>query len=246
MMAGIRIASWQTDTDGYITIRKTETGPHPNTILRLNYPGFEKIIVSPEQLAVNDTLVLMAQPNPVQLEEICITAYILPMLEKPQRFRIKRRVSHSPEKSPAYSPSQCMAYETLQKGLWLQKDTLARNCLLALDTVSRNIQKGSYGNGLAGVIHSYFITNISYPDQAREFMMEERVYLDFELDEKGDATYIKVLKGDHIDLVLEAANALARMPRLNLRSFVLEYQNEYPPRIPKSLHFVLPVRFILK
>lgn len=246
MVAGIRIASWQTDADGYITIRKTETGNLPSAILRLNYPGFEKITLSPEQLPLNDTLVLLVQPKPVQLEEISITAYILPVLEKPQKFRIKCRASRSPQKSPVYSPSQCIAYEALQQGLWLQKDTLARNCLLALDTVNKDIRKGSYGNGLAGAIQRYFITNLSYPDQARDFAMEERICLGFELDEKGRVNYIKVMKGDHIDLVLEAANALARMPRLNLRDFVLEYQNEYPPRIPKQVRFILPVKFILK
>lgn len=246
--SGIRIASWQADVDGYIKISKKETGRSPHTELLLQYPGFEKLKFELQQLPVNNTLVVTVQSKPAEFDEICITAYRVPLIEKPQKFRMKRHRT-SPEAEevfPVYSASQCIAYEALQQGLWLHKDTLARNCLLAWDTLNRNMNKGTSGYGFEGLIRRYFITNISYPRQAQDFMMEEKVYLSFELDEKGNVSYIKVLKGKHIDLVLEAANALARMPRLNLKAVFSEYQDSYPPQIPKQVRLILPVKFILQ
>ena len=55
------------------------------------------------------------------------------------------------------------------------------------------------------------MNNIGYPAQARDFLMEETVYMCFEFGEKGDVNYLQVMRGTHVDLVLEVANALAWM-----------------------------------
>jgi hypothetical protein len=76
--------------------------------------------------------------------------------------------------------------------------------------------------------------------------MDEKIYLSFEFDDKGSIQYIKLMKGNSVDLVLEAANALARMPRLNLRNEYSDYYEPYPPKKLRPVRFILPVKFILQ
>ena len=54
------------------------------------------------------------------------------------------------------------------------------------------------------------------------------------------------MKGKHVDLVLEVANALARMPHLNLRDVFPDYGESYPPKRLKPARMLLPVKFIVR
>lgn len=244
--SGVLVASWETGLDGYITIKRKEIRQYPKALITLDYPGYGKVTFKADTLFTNDTVIILAKPQTVGFNEIQIISYKVPMIDRDDEpwYRRLKREKKKPEKFPVYSPQQCIAYEALQKGVWLNKDTLTRKLILAYDTVNKHY-KPVKGYGPATTLQHYFKCNITYPKQALEFLMEEKVYLSFELDEKGSVQYIKVLKGNSVDLVLEAANALTKLPRLNLRNEYSDYYEPYPPKNLK-VRFTLPVKFILK
>jgi hypothetical protein len=100
--------------------------------------------------------------------------------------------------------------------------TTMRNLIFAYDRVNRH-HKPEMGYSPATLFQCYFAYNISYPKQAIEFLTGEGIYLSLELDDEGVVNDIKLLKSNSIDLVLESANALARLPRLNLRNKFFDY-----------------------
>lgn len=245
--SGVVIASWEADAAGYIRINQNQIRRDPHALISLQYPGFAHRAFKADTLTASDTILLTIKPQPVMLDAIMITAYKVPMIEKTRRARHRRHKppEETPEAFPVYSPEYCQAYEALQKGLWLSKDSASRRSILAWDSLSIN-DKDMGGSGMALMLRHYFMQAISYPRQARDFLMEETVYLCFEFGEKGEVNYLQVMRGKHVDLVLEAANALARVPRLNLKDVFSDYGESYPPKRLKPVRMLLPVKFILR
>lgn len=250
--SGIMVASWETNADGYTGISRKEISRYAHVLITVRYPGFENLSFKADTLALNDTLTIAMKPKLQELEEIQIVAYTVPQVEKEQP--VLRYGRHkAPEKTtenvsvnfPRYTPRQCIAYEALQQGVWLAGDTAAWNGILAWDTLNGNYTREKDAS-LAREIMHYFQANITYPDQARDFCMQEKVYVWFELDAKGSVHYIRVAKGNHIDLVLEVANALARMPRVALTFFFPDVAKAGQRKPLRPLCFCLPVKFILK
>lgn len=244
--SGVVIASWETDPEGYIRINQNQIRCDPHALISLQYPGFDYRAFNADTLLANDTIVLAIKPQPVMLDAIMIIAYKVPLIEKETKghFRRHKKSEELPEVFPVYSPESCLAYEALQKGLYLNKDSTGRRRILSWDTA--NINYEDKGAGLLQMFQRYLMHNINYPQQARDFLMEETVYICFEFGEKGEISYLQVMKGKHVDLVLEVANALARMPRINLRDAFSDYGESYPPKRLKPARMLLPVKFILR
>lgn len=237
--AGIQVASWQTDAGGYIRVSLKEIHLHPGALMTIDYPGFGKEAFRADTLPTRDTIIIRLKPKRSELDEIIVTAYRQPLLYKKPGYWQRKRFAKKPDPQPVHSVKQCLAHEALQKGLWLKKDTMTQNVILAWDSLRSHYK---YWSGeLYEMLHRYLSVNINYPRQAQQFFMEETVYLCFECDEKGSLQYLQVIQGKHTDLVLEVANALARMPRFG----VLHHQNTRPPA-PKPERFFLPVKFVLK
>lgn len=236
---GTHIASWKTDGDGYIRVSRKEIQLHPRALMTIDYPGFEKEAFKADTLPARDTTIISLKPKRSELDEIIVTAYRQPLLYKKLGYWQRKRFAKKPDPQPVHSVKQCLAHEALQKGLWLKKDTMTQNVILAWDSLRSNYKY--WGEGVYEMLHRYLSVNINYPRQAQHFFMEETVYLCFEFDEKGSLQYLQVIQGKHTDLVLEVANALARMPRLG----ILRHQNAYQPA-PKPERFFLSVKFVLK
>lgn len=246
---GIVIASWEADLEGYIRINQNQIRRDPHALISLQYPGFAYRAFKADTLLANDTIIFAIKPQPVMLDAISITAYKVPMIEEPKQVRNRRRgrskqPEEAPEAFPVYSTEYCLAYEALQKGLWLNKDSTARRSILAWDTL--NFSYKDKGTGLYQMFQRYLMNNIAYPKQARDFLMEETVYMSFEFGDKGEVNYLQVMRGKHVDLVMEVANALARMPRINLRDIFSDYGESYPLKRLKPARMLLPVKFILR
>lgn len=244
--SGIVIASWEADAGGYVRIHQKEISAYPRALISLRYPGFEQRAFKADTLSVNDTIIFAVKPQPIMLDAIMITAYKVPIIEEEKKTRCWRhkQAEEAPEVFPVYFPEYCLAYEVLQKGLWLNKDSTARRSILTWDTLNFNYK--DKGTGLSQMFQRYFMNNITYPEQAMDFLMEETVYMCFEFDEKGDVNYLQLMRGKHVDLVLEVANALARMPRLNPKTIFPDYGQSYPPKRLKPGRMLLPVKFILQ
>lgn len=244
--SGLVIASWEADPDGYIRITKKELSSSPFVRMSLQYPGFVYRTFNADTLLANDTLLIAVEPKPVMLDQIRIISYKVPLIEKETkgRFRRHKKPEEMPGVFPVYSSESCLAYEALQKGLYLNKDSTGRRHILAWDTANTNYK--DKGAGLSQMFQRYLMHNINYPQQARDFLMEETVYICFEFGEKGEISYLQVMKGRHVDLVLEVANALARMPRINLRDLFPGYGEPYPGKRIKPVRMLLPVQFALQ
>jgi hypothetical protein len=247
MSSGIIIASWEAGVDGFISISKKAIRRDPYALLTLDYPGFESKTFNPDALSLNDTTIIALRQKPAQIDEIQIIAYIVPMIpEEPKSWgRHQKQTEEEPERLPVYSVEQCLAYEALKKGLWHSKDTSTWTSILAWDTLNSHY-KDKGGSSLYLMLQYYLMNNMAYPKQAMDFLMQETVYLCFELNEKGDVEYLQVMKGSHVDLVLEVANALARMPRIPMRSIFPDYQESYARSRLRPVRFMLPVKFVLK
>lgn len=243
---GIVIASWEADMDGYIRINKHQISRYPHADISLQYPGFAGRTFKADTLPANDTILFGVRPQPVMLDEIRITAYKVPLIEKEEPwYRRRKQPEEAPEVFPVYSAEYCLAYDALQKGVWLSKDSASRRSILAWDSVNLSYKdKGT--SAIYRMVQRYFMNNIAYPQQARDFLMEETVYICFEFGEKGEVSYLQVMKGKHVDLVLEVANTLARMPCINLRDMFPHDGESYSPKRLKPVRMLLPVRFKLE
>ncbi len=247
--SGVVIASWESDLDGYIRINQNQIRRDPHALISLQYPGFAYRAFKADTLPANDTITFVVKPEPVMLDAIMIIAYKVPMIEETKqaghgRHRRSKQPEETPEAFPVYSTEYCLAYEALQKGLWLSKDSTTRKSILAWDTLSHYKEKGT--SGIYQMFQRYLTNNIAYPKQARDFLMEETVYISFEFGDKGEVSYLQLMRGKHVDLVMEVANALARMPRINLRDVFSDYGESYPPKRLKPTRMLLPVKFILR
>lgn len=244
--SGLIIASWETDAGGYIRITKNQINSKPPVVISLHHPGFARRTFKADTLLVNDTILMAVEPQPAMLDHIRIIAYKVPLIEKETKAYSRRRKQpeEAPEVFPVYSSESCLAYEALQKGLYLNKDSAGRRRILAWDTANTSYK--DKGSGLSQMFQRYLMHNINYPQQARDFLMEETLYICFEFGEKGEVSYLQIMKGKHVDLVLEVANALARMPRINLRDLVPDYGESYPPKRFKPVRMLLPVQFTLQ
>lgn len=246
MNSGIIIASWEADVDGLISINKKDIRRDPQALFTLNYPGFESKTFNIESLFLNDTAIMSMNQKLEEFDEIQIIAYKVPVIQEKEPLRWGRRQKQpkeEPEPLPVYFAGQCLAYEALQKGLQ-SKDTTTWNSVLAWDSLHSHYK--DKGSGMYQMFQRYFMNNIAYPKQAIDLLMQEKIYMCFEFDEKGDVQYLQVMRGSHVDLVLEVANALARLPRMNVRSFFPDYQESYSRSRLKPLRFMLPVKFTLR
>ncbi len=78
--------------------------------------------------------------------------------------------------------------------------------------------------------------NLRYPDMAREMGISGKVYCRFVVDEQGEITDVKVLKGIGHGLDQEAVRVVKMMPR-----WIPGKMNKKPVKV----QYVLPVKFVL-
>gem|GEM_PF-5070135 len=243
---GIVMATWEADADGYIRISRRQLSRDPQALISLQYPGFTHSTFKADTLWMKDTIVLRVKPQPVMLAAIRIVDYKVPLVEKKSWQGSRRQqAEEASDVFPVYASRFSLADEALQNGLWLDKDTISRRSILAWDTANMSYENKG-GSNLELLLQRYLMNNISYPRLARDLLMEETVYMAFEFGEKGEVSYLQVMKGKDVGLVLEVANALARMPRINLRNIYRDEGSSCPAKHLKPVRLILPVQFILQ
>jgi hypothetical protein len=234
----IKISSWQVNDNGYITIPKSIVKEHPAVLIRLNSSKFEAIELNADTLFHKDTILVCVNCFPVQLDEVRVISYKIPMIDPDVQKANKRHKKQKPEeeevveRQPVCSKEQIAMYEAIKAGTWKMPDSLKKPAL-----PSKNP-------------HNYFSANIQYPEMAREFGIEERIWFSFVIDSMGQVQKIKLLRGKNPLLVIEAARVIAAMPRWKVAESYSDLAcgqtNSYQSKLLKPMRFSVCINFHLK
>jgi hypothetical protein len=216
---GIIQEEWFADKNGFIHIKQTEITTRPLKI-QLKYPGFAVLMINPDSLTNKNIFILKKEP--CMLDQIEIVSYPVPWLNE---YKKKQKVV-DPLKIILYKASEIMAYSRLKKGTWINRDTTPVKTKITTD-------------------YEYFPSefirqNIEYPTLARDFLIEETIYIVFEFSNEGYVQKLRLLKGSSPLLALEVARVISRMPRIQIKKD--PYSGEYL----RPAQFLLPVKFKLK
>jgi hypothetical protein len=192
------IKSYNADVNGIVVIdaRKICAG---SFVVRANHSQRYAIEIKTTSLALNDTTILVLEVTPVDLGTIIIIQYQEPLIEKDYRWwqRKPKPVVFIPD--TVYSADTIVQVKLLRQGKWVAADSLKNKSFLP-------------GNEL----RKYLSSTIRYPTCAIENNIEGKIYMDFQVDENGNITGLKLVHGKDPALALEVANALSKVPNLKM------------------------------
>jgi hypothetical protein len=224
---------YESDMDGKIKMATSDVYfSKVKDVYHAKCPGYKTLIFSESTLLLNKTRIFALRPNsPTTLLTLEVASYGVPIID-PDVRKLTRKEKHNLKRHPkiqeikdtaiCYSLEELAFYDSLVKGTW--------KIFVNQDHSATSLT--NWGK----LLSSY----IRYPERARDWYIEETIYIEFELDTNGCIKNIKLGRGKNPVLVLEVVKALLSMP-------CLEQNNTYGSSQKRQAEkYVLPVKFYLR